>query len=111
MKEKPRIIKIPETCDLCDFQEETTHEAYCCLHHRHGAHDNFKPEWCNVDYITIHDKRNLQKTCWCCHPGHRHKKLEIWDEIQFCKVMNIIPRSKIGMGVWKRNKEDKEGCR
>jgi len=42
----------------------------------------------------LHDKRNIQVACWNCHPSHISTKLIHWNELDFCKNLDIKPRSK-----------------
>ena len=49
------------------------------------------------------DPGNLQDVCAYCHIGE-HRGLERFTEIDFCKAMNIIPRSKTGKLAWERLK-------
>lgn len=44
--------------------------------------------------VLIHNKKNIMDTCGECNVGHKGLGLIIWDEIDFCKVMQIEPKSK-----------------
>ena len=52
------------------------------------------------DYID--DLRNIQFTCSDCNSSHASPFLKHFNEIDFCKIMNIRPRTKTGMEIWKR---------
>ena len=43
----------------------------------------------------IDDPRNIQNVCANCHVSHRNPKLIKWNELEFCAVMDIKPRSKL----------------
>jgi len=60
-------------------------------HHKfpqHKANRKLYPEF-------IDDVRNLQFACVDCHAGHRSPDLIHWNELDFCREMGIIPRSKL----------------
>ena len=85
---KKTMLAIKPVCELCG--QRTSEE----LHHllpQSELNKKLYPEY-------IHDMLNLVCVCRQCHKD----KARHIDEIQFCLLMGIEPRSKSGRQLWKR---------
>jgi len=82
-------------CPICDKNKLIT------LHHK------FPQTKYNIAYYPefIHNTKNIQNACIDCHLCKK-KGLIIWNEMKFCDVMQIRPRSIIGLAQWERIKRN-----
>jgi hypothetical protein len=81
-------------CEVCNKKRATQQ------HHKFPQTKKNKKLY--PDYI--HRRVNIQHCCFSCHIGHS-KGLIKWTEVEFCKALDIVPRSKEGRAIYERGKD------
>lgn len=63
----------------------------------HKHHKFSQTKWARKLYgKLIDDSKNIDIVCADCNTSHAGTRLTHWNEIEFCRALEIKPRSKIG---------------
>ena len=75
----------------------------CCTRNNITKHHKFSQTKRNKKLYGhwIDGGANIQFLCLDCHLA-KVEGIIIWDEIQFCLALKIVPRSKTGLATWIR---------